>query len=97
MPRRRGQLIPFPRRPAPAEPSVSERRLVELRRCDQAEAVVLKSLLESDGIVTFLRSRIAHSVHPFTVGAQGEVVVMVQPADVVRARGLLLRVVNGPR
>jgi putative signal transducing protein len=97
MPRRRGQLIPFPRRTAPPEPSVSERRLVELRRCDHAEAVVLKSLLESDGIPTFLRSRLAHSVHPFTVGAQGEVVVMVPPGDVVRARGLLIRVVNGTR
>jgi hypothetical protein len=97
MPRRRGQLIPFPRRPTPAEPPVSERRLVELRRCDQAEAVVLKSLLESHGIAAFLRSRLAHSVHPFTVGAQGEVVVMVQPPDAVRARGLLLRVVNGAR
>ena len=54
-------------------------------------------VLESDGIVPVLRSRIAPSGHPVTVGAQGEVVVMVQPADVVRARGLLLRVVNGPR
>jgi len=85
---RRGKIIPFPRRPAP--PS-DEPRLVELHRCDQAEAVVVKSLLESEGIPTLLRSRLAHSVHPFTVGAQGEVVVLVPPSEVERATALLAR------
>ena len=47
-------------------------RLVEVHRCDQAEAVVVKSLFESQEIPTLLRSRLAHSVHPFSVGAQGE-------------------------
>ena len=88
---RRGKIIPFPRRPAPPEPPAGEPRLVELRRCDQAEAVVVKSLLESEGIPTLLRSRLAHSVHPFTVGAQGEVVVLVPPSEAERATGLLAR------
>jgi hypothetical protein len=58
--------------------------------------MVVQSLLESAAIPSFLRSRLAHSVHPFTVGAQGEVVILVAPADLVRARRLLLRVVSGP-
>jgi hypothetical protein len=62
-----------------------------VRRCDQAEAVVVRGLLESHGIPTFVRSRLAHSVHPFTVGAQGEVVVLVPAAAAARARALLAR------
>ena len=65
-----------------------------MRRCDQGEAMVVKSLFESEGIPTLLRSRIAHSVHPFTVGAQGEVVILVAKAHVARATLLLTRVVR---
>jgi Putative prokaryotic signal transducing protein len=83
------RIIPFRRRVPAPEPASSERRLAELHRCDQAEAVVVKSLLESAGIPTFLRSRLAQSVHPFTVGAQGEVVVLVPPSEAHRARVLL--------
>ena len=86
---RRSKIIPFPKRSAAPAPPAGEHRLVELHRCDQAEAVVVKSLLESEGIPTLLRSRIAHSVHPFTVGAQGEVVVLVPASEVERATGLL--------
>src|SRR5262245_59977674 len=96
---RRGKVIPFPgplaraeraqraeraRRP-PGEPS----GMVEVHRCDQAEAVVIRGLFESEGIPTLLRSRIAHSVHPFSVGAQGEISVMVPQSAVARARQLL--------
>jgi hypothetical protein len=90
---RRGKVIPFPgplaraqrtRRP-PSEPS----GMIEVHRCDQAEAVVIRGLFESEGIPTLLRSRIAHSVHPFSVGAQGEISVMVPPSAVARARQLL--------
>lgn len=83
---RRGRVIPFPGNRVPA---ADGRRLVEVHRCDQAEAVVVKSLFESEGIPTVLRSRLAHSVHPFTVGAQGEVRVLVPEADVDHARRLL--------
>lgn len=68
--------------------------LVEIRRCDGQEALVVKGLLESEGIPTLLRSRIAHSVHPFTVGAQGEVVILVPKAEASRAAALMLRVVR---
>jgi hypothetical protein len=74
---RRGRVIPFPNSP------------VEVYRCDQPEAMVVKSLFESEGIPTLLRSRLAHSVHPFTVGAQGEVVILVPTADVARAAALI--------
>jgi len=91
--RRRAKIIPFPTRLAPPAPPAGGRELVELHRCDQAEAVVVKSLLESEGIPAFFRSRLAHSVHPFTVGSQGEVVVLVPPSELTRGRDLLVRVV----
>ncbi len=91
MPSRR-KVIPFPERPdAPR----GERGLVEVRRCDQAEAIVVRSLFESEGIPTLLRSRLAHSVHPF-VGDQGEVVVLVPASEAARSRRLLTRIVSGP-
>lgn len=93
---RRGKIIPFPDRGAARRSAPDERRLVELHRCDQAEAVVLKSLLESEGIPALLRSRLAHSVHPFTVGAQGEVVVLVPESERARARTLLVRLAPRP-
>jgi hypothetical protein len=88
---RRGKVIPFPTRDQRYRRPVDARALAELHRCDQAEAVVVKSLLESEGIPTLLRSRLAHSVHPFTVGAQGEVVVLVPEGELTRSRGLLVR------
>ena len=63
-----GKVIPFPIRPTPAR---DETALVEVHRCDQREALIVKGLFESEGIPVLVRSRIAHSVHPFTVGAQG--------------------------
>lgn len=62
-----------------------------MHRCAQLEAVVAKGLLESEGIPTLFRSRFAHSVHPFSVGAQGEVVIFVPGAEAARARELLAR------
>lgn len=86
-PRRRGQVIPFPGRTAP----VDGRTLVELHRCDRAEALVVKSLFESHGIPAVLRARLAHSVHPFTVGDQGTIAILVPETDVARAREVLTR------
>jgi hypothetical protein len=71
--------------------------LIEMRRCDQGEALVVKSLFESEGIPTVLRSRLAHSVHPFTVGAQGEVVILVPKTHAALATGLLTRLVSASR
>jgi len=81
-----GDVIPFPRRAA--EPG-ERGALVEVHRCDQREALVVKGLFESEGIPVLLRSRIPHSVYPFTVGAQGEVVLLVPRADADRSRRLL--------
>jgi hypothetical protein len=100
--RKRGKVIPFPGpRARPPQPSVRQLRgdepgLVEVHRCDQAEALVVKSLFESEGIPTLLRARLAHSVYPFTVGQQGEVFVLVPESAVTRSRLLLARVSGGP-
>ena len=91
---RRGKVIRFPT--APPEPR-DEPGLVEVHRCDRSEAVVVQWLFESEGIPALLRSRLAHSVHPFTVGAQGEVVILVPAGAARRSRRLLARVAPGPR
>ena len=88
---KRGKVIRFPGAPPPP---ADEARLVEVYRCDQAEAVVVRSLLQSEGIPSVLHSRLAHSVHPFTVGDQGEVAVLVSSSDGPRSRRLLLRVAS---
>lgn len=90
---RRARIIRFPK--SPPEPPKAD--LVEVRRCrDEAEALVVKSLLESEEIPCVLRSRLAHSVHPFTVGAQGEVIVLVPADEAPRAHLLLVRTSSGP-
>jgi Putative prokaryotic signal transducing protein len=88
--------VPRPAEPLPAteEPVTEERSLVAIYRCERAEAVVVKSLLESEGIPTLLRSRIAHSVHPFTVGDQGAVTILVPAREAFRSRRLLARIVR---
>jgi hypothetical protein len=90
---RRGQVIPFPVR-RPAAPTAEG--LTEVHRCDHGEAMVVKSLFASEGIPTLLRSRIAHSVHPFTVGAQGEVVILVPQHQAALAAILLRRIAPEP-
>src|SRR6266542_1763424 len=94
---RRAKIIPFPG-PLAAGSKDAETGtippvgLVEVRRCTHAEALVVRSLLESHGVPVMLRSRIAHSVHPFTVGAQGEIVLLVPEAHARRTLRLLRRV-----
>ena len=90
---RRGRVIPFP---GARRPESKEEGLAEVHRCDHGEAMVVKSLFASEGIPTLLRSRIAHSVHPFTVGAQGEVVILVPTRDAAHAAGLLRRLAPDP-
>lgn len=69
---------------------------MEVHRCDQAEAVVARGLLESEGIPVLLRSRLVHSIHPFSVGDQGEVVILVPEEEAPRSRLLLARIAPGP-
>ena len=89
----RGKVIRFPKLPPGPR---DERGLVEVRRCAQAEALVLKGLFESEGIPTMLRSRLAHSVYPFSVGVQGEVVVLVPASEAALSRRLLFRLASAP-
>lgn len=100
---RRAKIIRFPTRapgvtksgpPAAALPAAAlpAAALVEARRCrDQSEALVVRALLESEGIAVVLQSRIAQSVYPFSVGDQAEVVLLVAAADLPRARVVLAR------
>ena len=91
---RRAKIIRFPTRPEPRSgpPASSPSGLVEARRCrDQAEALVVRGLLESEGIHVVLQSRLAQSVYPFSVGDQAEVLLLVAAADLPRARVVLAR------
>lgn len=63
--------------------------LVEVYRGSQAEAMVVQSLLESEGIPTVVRSRVTQSVHPFSVGAQGEITILVPGGAAQRSRRLI--------
>lgn len=90
---RRAKIIRFPtpppKRPAPGRDAAE---LVEARRCrDQTEAVVVRGLLESEGIAVVPRNRLAPSVYPFSVGQQAEVVLLVAAADLPRALAVLAR------
>jgi len=89
--RRGAKIIPFPKITPPPAPDEGE-VLVEVRRCrDQAEALVVRGLLESEGVPTALRGILVHSVHPFSVGEQAELGVLVHRADVQRATDILAR------
>ena len=84
---RRGKIIPFPKpQTAPAAKSA----LVEVRRCrDQAEALVVRALLDGHGIPAVMRGQLVQSVHPFSVGDAGEVTLLVHAVNAERARALL--------
>jgi Putative prokaryotic signal transducing protein len=85
---RRAKVIRFPKSP-PVDPTPS---LVEVHRCrDQSEALVVRGLLESEGIQVVLRSNLAQSVYPFSVGRQAEVILLAHQEDAVRARAILAR------
>lgn len=89
-----GRVIPF-RRPPPEDSGDGAFEEVTRVR-DQAEALVVRSLLEAHGIHVVLRTHVAPSVHPFTVGDQGEVRVLVPRAALAESRRLLGRVASGP-
>ena len=87
---RRAQIIRFPKTPPPSPEAAPP--FVEVRRCrHQAEALVVRALLESEGIPVVMRSNLAQSVHPFSVGDQGEVILLVHDTDATRARLILGR------
>ena len=87
---RPAKVIPFPK--GRSRGTAPLPGLVEVRRCrDQAEALVVRGLLDSEGIAAVLRSNLAQSVHPFSVGDQGEVTVLTSVDDAERARAILAR------
>jgi hypothetical protein len=59
------------------------------RASGEAEAQIIKGLLESRGIHCLLRSLAAPSVHAFTVDGMGLVRVMVLASDAEEARELV--------
>ena len=88
---RRAKVIRLPTRKPPAA-DLGERDLVVIQRCrDQGEALVVRGLLDSMGISSVLRGNLVSSLHPFSVGAQGEIAVLVHEFDVPRARAALSR------
>ncbi len=67
-----------------------QEKLVKVyRAAGKAEALVIKGLLESDGIPCFLSSNAAPSVHVLTVDGMGEVRVMVLESMAERAKELI--------
>jgi hypothetical protein len=89
-----GRVIPF-RRPEP-EPDDGDDFEEIARAGDQAEALVMQSLLSAYGIRVLLRTHVAQSVHPFTVGDQGEVRLLVPRESATEGRLLLARLAPGP-
>jgi hypothetical protein len=66
------------------------RKMVGVYRASgEAEARIVKGLLESHGIPCFLKSNAAPSVHAFAIDGLGEVRVMVWEELAKKARELL--------
>ena len=59
------------------------------RAAGEMEALVIKGLLESQGIPCFLKSQAAPSVHVLTLDGLGEVRVMVLKSMTERAKELV--------
>ncbi len=56
----------------------------------EAEALIIKGLLESNGILCILRANAAPSVHVFAINGMGEVKVMVRDSTAEKARRLIV-------
>jgi len=64
--------------------------LIEVHRAiNDEEALVIKGLLESQGIHCILRSMVVHAVHPFSMNGLGEVRILVAELDAPDAKSLL--------
>jgi hypothetical protein len=66
-----------------------EKLLEVYRATGELEALVIKGLLESNGIRCILRSDAAFSVHPFTVDGMGEIKVEVLESLADKAREII--------
>jgi hypothetical protein len=56
---------------------------------EQTEAEIIKGFLESQGISSFFRGQILHSLYPIFVDGLGEIRILVQAKDFEMARDLL--------
>jgi len=68
---------------------MSDELMEVYKAAGEAEAQIIKGLLESYGIPCLLKSLAAPSVHVFTVDGMGEVKVMVWESTAEKARGLI--------
>ena len=67
-----------------------QRQLVEIyRAAGEAEAQIIRSLLEDNGMPCFLKANAAPSVHAFAVDGMGEVAVLVRADMANKARQLI--------
>ncbi len=71
--------------------SAAEELVEVYRAAGEPEALVIKSLLESNGIRSIIISNAAPSVHVLTVNGLGEYRVMVAQPDEEAARQLIVR------
>jgi hypothetical protein len=90
------EVIPFPRRGPGPDPDHAPGFAELTRARGQAEALVIRGLLEAHGLRVVLRTHVAPSVHPFTVGDQGEVRILVPRASLPEGQRLLARYASGP-
>ena len=67
-----------------------QEKLVRVYRAEgEAEALIIKGLLESNGILCLLRSNAAPSVHAFAIDRLGEFQVMVEESRADEAKRLI--------
>ncbi|HEY50931.1 MAG TPA: DUF2007 domain-containing protein [Dehalococcoidia bacterium] len=64
--------------------------MVEIyRAASEAEALIIKSFLESNGIPCLMKANAAPSVHAFAVDGMGEVTILVWENEAAKARELI--------
>ena len=74
---------------------VDDSNLKELHKVwGPVEAEIIKSYLESNGIVCILRGKVVQSVHPFSADGLGEIKILVSEEDYTRAQELLKKKVG---
>ncbi len=69
--------------------SQHEQTVQVYRAAGEAEAQIIKGLLESNGIPCLLKSHAAPSVHVFAIDGLGEVKVMVRESRAEEAKRLI--------
>ncbi|MBL7126926.1 MAG: DUF2007 domain-containing protein [Dehalococcoidales bacterium] len=69
---------------------MKQKKMIEIyRAASEAEARIIKSFLESNGIPCLMKANAASSVHAFAVDGMGEVVILVWEDVAEKARELI--------